>query len=191
MERPSARGRSRWLGLVVLGSYVLTALSFLLSTLVTERRARGIAEAADSIANNATPTIIQLTEERSLLRLMEGLVIEYAHRVAAGEDASELVPRSRHARELMARQWALEQDTPVYPHETDLWIEINAATQVVDAVVERILRARPADHGSPEDLVYTGLRPAVDRLSRALLDDVEFNARHAAALAAAIEASNT
>jgi len=191
MERLSARGRSQWLGPLLLGSFVLTVLSFVLATIVTELRARGIEEAADSIATNAMPSIVQLTEERSSLRLMEGLVIEYAHRVAAGEDASDLVPRIRQARALMARQWGLEEETLLYPGETDLWVEIKAATEAVDASVERILQVQRRGERSVEALVYAGLRPAVDRLSQALLVDVQFNARHAADLAATIQASRT
>jgi signal transduction histidine kinase len=189
MERLLAHRQSRWLGPLVLASFALTVLCFLAATVVTERRARGIAEAADSIANNATPTIAQVTEMRSLLRLMEGLVIEYAHRAAAGEDASELVPRIRDARARMAQQWEREQATPFYPGENKLWVEIEAATDAVDGVVERILRVKSPGQGATEDMVYTGLRPAVDRLAQALLDDVQFNARHAADLAAAIEAA--
>ena len=128
MEGLLARRRSRWLGPLVLASSVLTVICFLLAAVVTERRARGIGEAADSIAGNAMPSIVHVTEMRNLLRLMEGLVIEYAHRVAAGEDASELVPRIRQARALIAHQWVLEQVTPVYPGESKLWVEIEAAS---------------------------------------------------------------
>jgi signal transduction histidine kinase len=191
MERPGARRRSRWLGRLLLASFALTVTSFLLSTVITERRARGIEEAANSIATNAMPSIAQLAEERNDLRLMEGLVIEYAHRVAAGEEAGDLVPRIRQARAGMAKQWALEEQTPLYPGEADLWVEIRAATAAVDTAVERILRPSTPGRGSVDDLVYAGLRPAVDRLSHALLVDIRFNAEHAMDLAASIEASRT
>jgi hypothetical protein len=72
---------------------------------------------------------------------MEGLVVEHAHRVAAGQDAAELVPGIRRARARMARDWEMEKATPVFPGETDLWVEIDAATAAVDAAVERVLHA--------------------------------------------------
>jgi signal transduction histidine kinase len=191
MEQLGAMRRSQWMGPLLLASFALTVLSFLLSTVVTERRARGIEEAADSIANNAMPSILQLAEERNDLRHMEGFVIEYAHRVAAGDQATELVPRIRKARAAMAQQWSLEEQTPLYPGEAGLWVEIRAATEAVDAAVERILRVQRPGQGPVENMVYTVLRPAVDRLSQALLVDIQFNARHAVDLAAEIETSRS
>jgi signal transduction histidine kinase len=170
---------------------VLTILAFLVSTIVAERRARGIEEAADSIANNAMPSIQQLAGMRDELRIMEGLTREYAHRVAGGQATDDLVPRIHAARARMARLWAQEKETPVYPGETDRWGEIEAATGAVDAIVARIVAVDEPGDAHAQAMIYADLRPSVDRLSHLLLEDVEFNAAHARDLAARIEASRT
>ena len=186
----TARSRSRALVSLLLGALGLTALSFIGSACVIAwQRARGIEDAADSIATNAMPSVQNLAGVRSDLRLMEGLLIEHAHRVAAGEDASDLVPRIRSVRAQIAEKWAREKNIPIYPGEPESWVAIDAATAAVDAAIERVLGATKRDE--PEAVIYGSLKPSVDRLAEALLDDVQFNAKHAEDLAAEIAASRT
>jgi signal transduction histidine kinase len=190
MEQLPAQRQSRTLVALMLGALALIVLSFLVSAgVIAQQRARDIEDAADSVANNAMPSVRQLAGARSDLRLMEGLLIEYAHRVAAGQDARDLVPRIQSARAQLGETWVQEKQTPVYPGEIERWVGIEAAIAAVNEASERILAATKRD--DPEALVYNSLKPSVDRLAEELLDDVQFNAQRAEDLAAKIAAART
>src|SRR5580700_9377154 len=110
MQPPAPYTRSRALLPLLVGALVLTVLSALVSTaVVAEQRARDIEDAADSIAYDAMPSIVQLARMRSELRRMEGLLIEHVHRIATGKDASDLVAQIVRARAEIDESWELER----------------------------------------------------------------------------------
>ena len=169
----------------------MTVLCFMLSTAIAERYSRGIEEAAESIATNAAPS-------RSTTSLRRAGICDrwraWSSSTSTGDrregDASLVVPRIQEVRELMNRTWHLEKEAPVFfPGERDLWIEIEASTLDVNKAVDDVLSASPLDDKAAGRLLYGELRPSVDRLSEALLVDLEFNARHAETLAAKIASS--
>ena len=67
-----------------------------------------------------------------------------------GRTRATSVPRIRDARALMAQQWAMEEEHPALPRaRRELWVEIEAATDAVDAAVERVLRREEPRPGPP------------------------------------------
>ena len=185
----AARVPSRTLVPLLLGALALTVVSFLLSAVVAELRARGIEDAADSIATNAMPSIEQLADMRSDLRLMEGLAIEYAHRVGAGEPAAYIPPESGASARAWPRGGRRSRPPPSTPASPILWVEIEAGMAAVDASLARVLAAVARRDPAVDALIYGSLRPDVDHLAEALLIDLQFNAQHAHALADQIAAS--
>ena len=65
--------RSRRLGRTLLASLFVTVLFFLLSAAVVNYRATGIVQAAESIADDALPSIQHLAAARTVLRRLEAL----------------------------------------------------------------------------------------------------------------------
>jgi signal transduction histidine kinase len=180
----SARSGPRRLGAVLLGSFALTISSFLASTIVVRIRARGIGSAAESIATNAGPSIVHLSNARTTLRHLELALDDYTDRIAAHGQDEHGERAIREELRAVARDWHEYTLLPVYPGELDLQDAVNAAlaraTDDIDIVLARLRQRQGA---SAEHELKQEAQPAIDLLDERLGTIVAIDGRYAAGLA--------
>jgi signal transduction histidine kinase len=172
---------------MLLVSFGLTVTGFLLSTLFSELQARGISEAAESIATNAAPSIEHLSRIRTELRHMEVRLDDCVDRaVLAGEPARgrEEIQSSRR---LLDQEWKLYVSLPSYPGEQALWPQTEGALARLDALVDEIFARLAAHDGrGAEHVLDEAVKPSIDRLDDRLRDEMAINAREASVRSARI-----
>jgi signal transduction histidine kinase len=180
----SARRGPRRLGWVLLGSFALTISSFLASTIVVRIRARGIGGAAESIATNAGPSIVHLSNARTKLRHLELALDDYTDRIVAhGRDPHGEQGILRELSEV-EQDWEAYRELPAYPDELELQAGVNTALAGVSSDINLVLaRLRSHDDAGAEQELKQVAQPAIDLLDERLGSIVAVDGRFAAELA--------
>ncbi|MDF2692184.1 MAG: sensory transduction histidine kinase [Labilithrix sp.] len=193
-DRSDATRRSVRIVWLLIAAFVLTIASFVAATTVAEYRARGIEAAAESITTNALPSIACLSGARTELRQVE-LMLERL------TDTDGPIPKRDptadravldSSREAFARYWSTCISLPVYPGERALQERIASRTREMNDSIEVVLSAiaaGKAEAAARELADHT--QPAFDHVDAAMVETIELNARHSAALGADIASMRT
>jgi signal transduction histidine kinase len=166
-------------------AFVVVAVSFILATAFSQFWALQIDSQALEITGDAAPSILCLSSARTDLRSLQ---VELLAQQRALEDH-----RPVHAEAVQALRVHLDQDVqtyvklPFFPGERELWRNVQKQLDVFDVHVKAAARQLALGHPAELRALLDGdFHHAVDHLSDALRLSLEFNARHAAQLAASI-----
>jgi signal transduction histidine kinase len=177
----SAVRRSTRLSTMLIGAFVLTVACFLTSSILSERRARGIEEAADEIVMDAVPSIDHLSRARTELRHMEVLLDDLA------DSGSEvLASRLAEARRTFATEYAAYRDLPPFDGEEALWARLESSTAEMNRAIDAIVHKVQLGEIAPEELGRLA-KPAIDRVDHELVEGIDLNGHKTAELSATID----
>jgi signal transduction histidine kinase len=173
--------------LSLFAAFFMVVLSFLASAAYAEHRAATIDDAATSIAENAMPSIERLASARAELRRIQALLGDYINNAVLGH------PTDR--REIDQARGNLLQDIdaylglPVYPGEHERWQTIARDVAKLNLNTGRVFSLVASGRLNEANIIADGeLREDFDRMSKAVLGSIEFNARHARGMALEIAA---
>jgi signal transduction histidine kinase len=179
---------------LLVGSFVLTIVSFIAATLVAEHRARGIETAAESITTNALPSIACHSGARTELRQIELLLERLTDtdgttpRRTVETDKADL----RKARANLADYSSTCTRLPTYANEQALADHITARSAAMNVSIDRVIaELEEGDEAAATKELTLRTEPAVDRLDAAMVNAIELNARQSAALGEQIRAMRT
>ena len=183
-------GRSVRVVWLLIGSFVLTVACFIAATSVAEYRARGIGADADSIANNALPSIACLSQARTevhqLAMLLERLASEASPQTASG------MADARASRDGLARTTTDCLALKTYPGEKSIQDRIVIRSTAMNASVDRVLRRFEAgDRADAITELRSRTEPAVDQVDEALVENIALNARQTSTLGTHIASLRT
>ncbi|MDC0682405.1 sensor histidine kinase [Sorangium atrum] len=174
--------------LPLFAAFFVAIASFVISAGYAEHRATEIDEAAMSLAENATPSIMALAAARAELRHTQALLSDLVNDAALGR------PRDRReldeARDNLSRSIDVYLGMPVYPGELKQWQTVAQALGKLDLDTDRALSL--VANGRPDEankLVDGALRADFNSTSEAVMDSIELNARQARHLAIEIAAN--
>jgi signal transduction histidine kinase len=184
-----ARSRERYLVVAVVVSFVLTALSFLTSRVITEVMSRRIEREAESIGNNALVATEALVATRTNLRK---LIFEL-NGIRASDKPDVIEERLRalsNSRRDTAVCWVRYALIPFYPGERKLAarVEPDLANEGL-GVDDAIALMRRGDRDGASRIVEMRVLPSIERADHGLEELVNLNAQHARGSAARILAS--
>lgn len=186
-DRTRRSVRVLWL---LIGSFVLTVASFIAAVSLAEYRARGIASAADSIANNAMPTVACLADARTELRQLEMLVQRLVDQAAPLSRSDMAVLHG--SRDGLAQTTARCLGLPTYPGEMALRDLIRIRAGTMSSSLDRTaVRLETGDQSGASAEFQSQTRPAFDRLDEVFVESVSLNARETATLGAEIVSIRT
>ncbi len=169
----------------LLIAFSAVIVCFIVSTIFSQRQAGQIGALADSLSNNAMPSIERLTSARTELHHVQAIVNRYSENDPATREST--------AAALAAAQTSIDEDVdaylslPVYPGERDVWRGIRRALGEVDDAVATMRAFASAGDVSRTLASVGAVRTACDRASAALLADIEFNAKNGAEIGYRIE----
>jgi signal transduction histidine kinase len=182
----SRLGPRRLAGLLVV-SFGLTVLSFLITTAVTLVMSQGIAAASSSISSNSVPSIAHLLGELTEQRRLAVLLREYSEQRLAGQDAEALVPQIEESRRMISQEWRAYRSLPSYAGEEELSADISRDLQWLDVSITRFLQeARTGTAEGARRILDEETRPVFSRLDVGLHAITELNRQNAARLAAQV-----
>jgi signal transduction histidine kinase len=184
MSRPRTHDiplRPRRAGVVLLASFLLTSVSFVAATAVSEYKAREIEDHALSIATSAIPSIDDLTSMRMALRDLHIAAEKYV--AASSGERESLRTRIREDQAEIERDWSAYTALPLYPGERELLPPINEALEEMNGAIDALFReGQQGRRNAAERIVREQLVPAIGRLALGVQPMVELNASNAAAL---------
>ncbi len=164
------------LGQMLVLSFAFTIVSFMSATLISETKERGIAEAAESIAMNGTPSLQQLGQARTALRHLEVLLDDYTDHVAFGQGNPVMWSNYERARAEFDAGWRDYAARQAYPGERALWGNVTGATDEMNTAIDRVfLELQNGNPRGAESTLDGTAKPAIDRVDRALLAVATFN----------------
>jgi signal transduction histidine kinase len=168
MPSPRTSGRA------LFATIVAIVLSFLVSTLIAQSSNRTIDRAAQSIHENATPTIRLLNNARDELREIAVELARYGNGHLVHPEHA--LARVREARDRLRKDVEANEALPFFPGEDRLTAEVRADMTEFDDQLDRIL-ADIAVRGAPAALDgINQLAPMFQHLNDAMRRDVDFNA---------------
>lgn len=187
MATDAGSASSRRLAWLLVGSFALTIASFVAASAVSEYRARGIEEAAESITGNALPTVDCLSRARTELReislLLERLSDEHGGPKSAAEDMSRLA----RTRDVLATERNRCLALPNYPGEEEIEDRASARAREMDASIDEVLRRYEAgNRQAAAQELHAKTQTAIDRLDAELVEEIDLNASQSTALGARI-----
>jgi signal transduction histidine kinase len=181
---------TRRLSLMLVGAFALTVLSFLGSTVLASRSARGIGDAVESIVTNGAPSIQHVSGARSSARRWALALDDLVDAVAARAPTADLEAAQREARATFGREWATYKALPLYPGETKLWGPVDATRARVEAQTDEILATlRRGDAVAATAILNEHAKPDFNQLDNVLHEVVDFNARQVERLGSEIDAT--
>lgn len=183
---PSAKSSARLIWLLV-ASFVLTIASFIVATVLSEYRARGIETAAESITTNALPSIGCLSRARTELRQIEMLLERLAERRPSGRRFEADLARLQHSRDAFAQERSMCIGLPAYPGERELEDATTMRVKEMDASVESVIHTvQEGEKEAARIELLARTEPAIDQVDVAMVETINLNARQSAALGAEI-----
>lgn len=180
-QRSTAR-----LGWLLVGSFTLTVLLFVLASIVANWRARGIVSAAESITKVAFPTASCVAEARTWLRR----VGDHAGRLQvanASRDLTSSLARLTTEREDLASTWDKCITLPRYPGEEAVQRQTTASMAELSGLLDRLVER--AERGELKDAsVELGppTQRVIERLDDSLRAESDLVARQSSVLGAYI-----
>ena len=184
MSRSSANGKSSvrlvWL---LIGSFALTIASFVAATLLSERRARGIQTAAESITTNALPSVACYTRTRTELRQLE-MSLERLTGGDVPERAFEPDPATiRRASDDLRKNWSTCLALPKYPEEERVQQAISARAGELTTSIEGVLRSvSNGDRPAALHELYSETEPMIDRIDAKIVETISLNVHQSSIL---------
>lgn len=173
---------SRQVERAVIVAFAAVVIAFASATWLSERRSGEIERAALSIHSNAAPSIRRLAMAAAELRRLQLLV----HRALERESGPSDVLEINAGRELLDEQIGAYRSLPVYPGEEAAWKPAEAALEVLDEQLARIVGALEEGDAETARQLEPRLDGASEDLARTLSKDIDFNVVVAAQLAANI-----
>ncbi len=182
-----ARMTPRQLGSLLLVSFGLTVLSFVIATVVAIAMARGIARAANDIASTTVPLSSHLSRMLSEVERQTALTGEIVERLSTGQQSGALATQLQGSRATLAREWQALESLQPSPQEQELYTGIRGHLSKLDAGVGKLLdQAARTDATGTLATLDTELRPEVERLAEELRTVGELNRHRAVELSTTI-----
>jgi signal transduction histidine kinase len=192
MAAPAESKSSVRLAWLLIGSFALTIASFVTVTVVSEYRARGIEDAAESITTNALPSIECLSNARTELRQI-ALLLERLSDGGSGDAGVALdTARLQRSRDALAHDWNTCLVVPNYPGEFEMEESNTARLGEMNASIENVLRSLKArDFQATQRELFSTTQPIIDQVDAQMVDEIALNARQSTALGARIASLRT
>jgi signal transduction histidine kinase len=183
---PGGSGSGRLGGLLV-ASFTLTIASFVLAAAITGLRAEGIVAAANSIMNDAFPTIRCLAHGRTEIRRISVAIDRLTFAALDGSADADAASALRDAREAFERQWTQCVALPAYPREPSVQRNVTARAAEMNASIDRVVRrTQRGDAKGAVDELLLRTQPAIERLDDSVVAEIDLNAVELAELGAKI-----
>lgn len=183
---PSAKSSAR-LGWLLIASFVLTIASFIVATVLSEHRARGIETAAESITTNALPSIGCLSRARTELRQIEMLLERLADRKPSGRRFEADLARLQHSRDAFAQERSMCIGLPAYVGERELEEATTMRVKEMDASIDGVIQTvQEGEKEAARIELLARTEPAIDQVDVAMVETINLNARHSASLGSEI-----
>jgi signal transduction histidine kinase len=166
-ERPL----SPWLTLAVL---IVTMLGFVGATVLAQRIARSVNDAAISIATNASPAIEDLSKARGELVQIAIAAASMTSSVRGADDS--YVATIGAALSALHEELSHYLRQPFYPREDQRYAEVDRAVRVLEARVADLSSATGrGDRRAAVDVAHHALLPAVRSVDDAISQVIRFN----------------
>jgi signal transduction histidine kinase len=149
---------------------------FSIGTVVSQRLASKIDEAADRIVTDFSPSVIALANARAELHRLQDLASDYVDGGGRAEDRARVASSEAEFNRAVGDYERL----PFLPGERELWMRVAADITQVHKMLDRTFDAvRRGDYASAHGLVSRDLRAAVDATSADILSNIQLNAEGA------------
>jgi len=160
----------------ILWAFALVVAFFLTDTIVSQRLASAIDDAAGLIVTDYAPSVVALASARAELHRLQDFASDY---VSGGGHAADR-QRMMASQAEFNRAVAAYERLPFGPGERELWARVGDDIRTLQATLARMLRAvDDRDFGTANLIVTQDLRAAVDTAGAHILSNIELNARAA------------
>jgi signal transduction histidine kinase len=169
------------LGWMLVASYFGTVLFFVIASLTARYLERGIVHAAQSISNDALPSIQHLSATRTALRQMAVGIDDLTEGVDSGRRPDEVLTELQRARDSLHQEWASYETLSAYTGEEELqWRADEAYRSVEVSFDEALRRLNVADKSGARTARNRMAAPALESFDSVLHELLDLNTIRAA-----------
>lgn len=180
--------RARSMVVSFLGTFAITIVGLLVTTLIIRAKASKIGAAAEAITRNAAPSVDKLSTLRMTLRHLEVGLGDYVDQIALEAPAAAFPATLERDRRSLRREWNSYRALPTFSKEETLAPEIGSSLSELDGAIDRLLPfARNGDHWGAKALFDQELKSRFDEVGGKLHEAMALNVAASTAAAGEIE----